>query len=229
MGRSNALSQHNDTAIIKNVAPPKHNMFCFFAQEFHEERGLSLEGVDPQSLHGENDILDKEWNDVFTCPKPGPRSNKKVKAYFVKQDFVEALVHRHWDVYQEGPIMYEIGQQFAKAFSMENSPMARTSPKKEDYKICWALFAKTTMKSSEERHNLANKRKRWEEYMHAKSGQSNVHSWSFKIDDLSMGVQEPVCTQFVQVEKIEIFGMKFRVLGRLSLAKQYVEEAKNKA
>ena len=46
----------------------------------------------------------------FLAPKPSlGTTTKKIKAYHVKPEFGEALVHHHWDVYQEGPFMYEIG------------------------------------------------------------------------------------------------------------------------
>ena len=87
-----------------------------------------MTGVDPHHLHGSNNISDKVWDGVFTCPKPVQGSYKKVKAYHVKPKFAEELVKRRWDVYQEGPFMYEIGVQFSKAFALENCPTSKKSP-----------------------------------------------------------------------------------------------------
>ena len=140
-----------------------HSKFCRLAEEFHTERGLPLEGVDPRSLSGNNDISDEVWEAVFTCPRPVPGSQKKVKAYHARSEFLQKIVSRHWDVYQEGPFMYEVGTQFAKAFALENCREASSSPGK--HQIAWAVFAERAMKASEERHNLQSKMKRWEEQM----------------------------------------------------------------
>lgn len=46
---------------------------------------------------------------MFTCPKKPQGNSKKIKEYHVRAEFIEHLVDSHWDVYQEGHFMYEIG------------------------------------------------------------------------------------------------------------------------
>ncbi|MCO5591249.1 hypothetical protein L7F22_045230 [Adiantum nelumboides] len=147
------------SSLVRNIEPPLHTKFCRLVEEFHMEHGLPLEGVDPRSLIGNNDISGEDWQAIFICPKPISGSQKKVKSYHVRTEFLQKLVWRHWDVYQEGPFMYEVGNQFAKVFALENcSEFGK-------HQISWANFAKRAMRASEERHNLQNKIKRWEEQM----------------------------------------------------------------
>lgn len=216
------------TSVIKNVVPPRHTKFCRFAQEFHEERGLSLVGVDPRSLSGNSDILEKEWDAVFTCPMPLPGHMKKVKAYHVRPEFAEKLVHRHWDVYQEGPFNYEVGVQFAKAFAMENCIASRTGPKKEIYIIAWAPFAEKAMKSSEERHNIENKKNRWQDQMGGKGKKlkrDDGSTRSTKTDEVWPGVQEGLMFLFEDEEKQQLGNMKNSAQERLKMAKAALEDA----
>ncbi|MCO5566298.1 hypothetical protein L7F22_019974 [Adiantum nelumboides] len=93
------------SSLVRNIKPPLHTKFYRLAEEFHRERGLPLDGVDPHSLIGNNDIFEEDWAAVFVCPKPIPGSQKKVKAYHVWTEFLQKLVRRHWDVYQEGPFI----------------------------------------------------------------------------------------------------------------------------
>lgn len=216
------------TSLIRRVPTPMQTKFCRSAQEFHEDRALSLHGVDPRTLHGDNDILDKEWTNVFTCPKPGPGSSKKVKAYHVKPQFAEALVQKHWAVYQEGPVMYEIGQQFAKAFAMENCVAAKSGKKKEDYVIDWAHFAERAMKNSEDRHHLANKRKRWEDHMLQKLGPRDGHGCSFGREDSWTTLQETRRIEYEQGHRNQVIRIKQAAHDRMAKAEGLVEDAKMK-
>lgn len=222
MGRSTSSSQRieGSTSIIKNVSPPLQTQFCRYATEFHEDRGLSLDGIDPKSIHGNNDIKDKQWNEVFSCPKPALGTTKKVKAYHVRPEFAEALVHRHWDVYQEGPFMYEIGQQFAKAFALENCVAAITGTAAVDYTIAWAHFAERAMKNSEERHHLQNKRKKWAEQMKT---QSVEQVQSVKLNEEFKHTYRPV--RFTATELIRMCKMKEEAEGRLTVAKSTLQTA----
>ncbi|MCO5586419.1 hypothetical protein L7F22_040359 [Adiantum nelumboides] len=101
---SKHLIQASST-LARNIEPPLHTKFCRLAEEFHKERGLPLEGVDPRSLTRNNDISEEDWEAVFICLKHVPGSQKKVTAYHVQTEFLQKLVWRHWDVYQEGPFI----------------------------------------------------------------------------------------------------------------------------
>ncbi|MCO5565094.1 hypothetical protein L7F22_018765 [Adiantum nelumboides] len=90
-------------SLVRNIEPPLHTKFCRLIEEFQKERGLPLD--DPRSLIGNNDISEEGWEAVFICPKPVSGSSKKVKAYHVWTDFLQKLVWRYWDVYQEGPFI----------------------------------------------------------------------------------------------------------------------------
>lgn len=225
MGRSTSSSQRTEgsTSIIKNVSPPLQTRFCRYANEFHEDRGLSLDGVDPRSIHGNNDINDKQWSEVFACPKPALGTTKKVKAYHVRPEFAAALVHRHWDVYQEGPFMYEIGQQFAKAFALENCVAAITGTTAIDCTIAWAHFAERAMKNSEERHHLQNKRKKWDEQMKTKVNQSVEQDQSFKGKEEFKYTSRSV--RFSATDLIRMCKMKEETQERLSVAKSTLQTA----
>lgn len=84
-------------------------------------------------------------------------SNRKVKVYYAKREFVELLVQKHWDVYQEGIVFYKVTQSFAKGFSLENCSAVKDPTNKDLYIVAWAPFAERAMKSSEEHCNSENK------------------------------------------------------------------------
>ena len=106
------------------------------------------------------------------------RSSKKVKAYLVRPKLAEKLVHRHWDVYQEGPFNHEVGLHFSKAFAIEICSLVNTGSIKDINIIAWAPFAEQAMRSLEERHNIENKRGRWEEKMSGKTRVSHLEEGS---------------------------------------------------
>ena len=182
-------------------------------------------GVDPRSLHGKSEILDENWYSVFTCPKPLPGNHKKVKSYHVKEQFAEQLVHHHWEVYQEGPWMYEIGHQFAKAFALENCEAAKEASDKKGYVIAWAQFAERAMKSSKERHNLANKCKKWEAAM---NNRLNVGGLGAS-DPIHAGVPLRALGRSMQFDKMqlqEIIDMGTRADDRVKMEKQNLDSSK---
>lgn len=231
MVKGTSSRQVSDSSIIKRVLPPKQTKFCRYADEFQVERGLSITGMDPRTLVGDKSILEKEWDAVFTCPMPVTGTNKKVKAYHVRPEFAEKLVHRHWDVYQEGPFNHEVGLLFAKAFAVENCPAARTGPTKEIYTIAWAPFAEQAMKSSEERHNIENKRRRWEDQMSGKTRVSHLEEGSTrstKTADAWAGLPSPQVKLFEDEEKQQIHSLKRFTQDRLQVARTAVEVARSR-
>ena len=162
---------------------------------------------------------------------PVTGSSKKVKAYHVRPEFAEKLVHRHWDVYQEGPFNHKVGLQFAKAFPMESCSFVRTGSMKDINIIAWAPFAEQAMRSSEERHNIENKRRRWEEKMSEKTRVSHLEEGSTrptKTVDEWAGLPPPHVKGFEDEEKQQIHSLQRFIQDRLQAAKAIVAEAKSK-
>ena len=183
-------------------------------------------------LDREQRHFEEEWEDVFICPKPVQGSQKKVKAYHARSEFLQKLVWRHWDVYQEGPFMYEVGIQFAKAFALENCTTATSTPGK--HQIAWAAFAERAMKASEERHNLQSKINRWEDQMSGRGRGSRTTAASTRSSVKTEGMSVPLSSvptggclvQLGEEDSRVLSIMKNIAEGRLQVSKSRLEDAK---
>ena len=114
---------------------------------------------------------------------------------------------------------------------MENCSLVSTGSMKDINIIAWAPFAKQAMRSSEEGHNIENKRRRWEEYVSGKTRVSHLEEGSTrstKTINKWAGLPPPHVKLLEDEEKQQIHNLQRFIQARLQAAKTVVEAIRSR-
>ena len=114
---------------------------------------------------------------------------------------------------------------------MENCSLAKIGLMKDINSIAWAPFAEQAMKILDQRHNIENKCRTWEEQMSGKTRVFHLEegsTQSTKIVNKWVGLPPPHVKLFEEQEQQQIHNLQRFVQDRLQVAKTNVEVARTR-
>ncbi|MCO5572121.1 hypothetical protein L7F22_025872 [Adiantum nelumboides] len=129
-----ASKSKQSTKSLKALEYKRLSIFCFSAEELHEEYGLILEEKLPKELSNK-DIPNEEWPSVFKCLH---KKNIKLFLNHVRDEFVDECRLLYQKVYQATPSNGELLAKFAQGFAYERCLAAASDP--IGHRIAWARF-----------------------------------------------------------------------------------------